>query len=123
MKVKTEHLKGDLLDLAVAVAIGEKSPQLGLGGGCVVANGHTLHRFYPSSEWQHGGPLIEDHSPVITICQGKVRTEISTHENDISKTGVGLSISYLESFCRALVSLKLGDEIDITDGIINTTAR
>lgn len=119
MKFKTSNLSGDLLDLAVAVAVGEKNPQISFGGGCVVSHGHTLHRFYPSSEWQHGGPLIEAHSPVITICHAKIRTEISTLENDVSTTGIGLGLTYLESFCRALVSLKLGDEVDITDGLID----
>lgn len=115
MKIKTEELRGDLLDLAVALAVGEIRPRINLGGGCVVSNGHTLHRFYPSSEWQHGGPLIEAHSPVITICQAKIRTEISTLENNVSNTGIGYGLTYLESFCRALVSLKLGDEVDIPD--------
>lgn len=60
VEVKTAELIGAALDWAVAVAVGEKSPQIATGGGCcVVSHGHTMHRFCPSSEWSHGGPLIE----------------------------------------------------------------
>ncbi|MDT0215831.1 DUF2591 family protein [Alcaligenes sp. AB3] len=56
---KVSELIGAELDYWVAKAAGEMNPQLGIGGVCVVANGHTLHRYCPSTEWSHGGPIIE----------------------------------------------------------------
>ncbi|GAA5785674.1 phage protein NinX family protein [Chitiniphilus shinanonensis] len=58
-RIQTSDLIGPALDWAVAVAAGEQSPQLGIGGSCVVAHGHTLHWYCPSAEWAHGGPIID----------------------------------------------------------------
>lgn len=59
-EVKTSELVGAALDWAVAVSVGEERPAFDCSGRiCLVSHGHTQHRFCPSSEWNHGGPLIE----------------------------------------------------------------
>jgi len=119
MKVKTADLKGIALDWAVADIdrkLGECSPET----LDILLNRQKspFPVFDYSNNWDRTGPLIEASSPVITICQAKVRTEISTLENDILSTGVGLGISYLESFLRAFVALHSGDEVDIPDELL-----
>ena len=126
MKIKTAELSGKALDFAVAESLGayigmvkpyintdREEEALIFPDNVPFQWAHGV--FAPSTRWGHCGPLIEGYSPVITICQAKIRTEIATLENDVAKTGVGLALTYLESFCRALVSLKLGDEVDIPD--------
>lgn len=56
---RVSDLSGAELDCWVAMAAGGESPRIGIGGVCVVAYGHTLHRFCPSTAWTHGGPIIE----------------------------------------------------------------
>ncbi|MER5006353.1 phage protein NinX family protein [Atlantibacter hermannii] len=127
MKVKTSELSGVQLDVAVAIAIGgnitrAQDAQVYLNGMhqlCGEKNKrHSRYVFSPSADWSQCGPLIDGYSPVITICRGMVRTEIATLENDVSATGIGIGITYTISFCRALVSLKLGDEVDIPDELM-----
>lgn len=117
MKVKTSELSGVQLDYAVAYSVDWGQPVLHItsGGSFVELMGVV---FSPTTNWSQCGPLIDAHSPVITICRGMVRTEIATLENDVSATGIGIGITYTISFCRALVSLKLGDEVDIPDELM-----
>ena len=119
MKVKTSELSGNALDWAVGMAIGNN--QFINPFNEVIRRQPDpigLYRYNPSSDWSQCGPLIDGYSPVITICRGMVRTEIATLENDVSATGIGIGITYTISFCRALVSLKLGDEVDIPDELM-----
>ena len=113
VEVRVSNLAGSALDWAVAKAVGENSPQLGIGGVCVVAHGHTLHRFCPSTEWSHGGPLIDKY-------RGSVRHD--KHLNDgpcryTGGTGMDSPWSYgptpLNAFCRSLVLAKLGDTVQV----------
>nr|WP_052923222.1 hypothetical protein [Escherichia coli] len=122
MKVKTADLKGINLDWAVAMIDFKyfklESPSPEALNFFLKCQKSPFPVFDYSSNWERVGPLIEASSPVITICQAKVRTEISTLENGILSTGVGLSISYLESFLRAFVALHSGDEVDIPDELL-----
>ncbi len=118
MKVKTAELSGDKLDYFTAVAIGEKNPQICLGGGCVVSNAHTLHRFYPSSEWQHGGPLIEKYNISISDCDGEWVASIMNDDGDYDALVNGARP--LIAACRAVVASKLGDEVDIPDELMES---
>ncbi|WP_313020970.1 phage protein NinX family protein [Atlantibacter hermannii] len=123
MKVKTAELSGRALDWAVGKAIGAN---VGVTIGGLVKeiasyNPIDMSLWQPTNDWSICGPLIDGYSPVITICRGMVRTEIATLENDVSATGIGIGITYTISFCRALVSLKLGDEVDIPDEMMETT--
>jgi hypothetical protein len=62
MKYRTADLEGDALDAAVAMATGcetaRRSDGLTLRD---LANGPTawIPRFKPSTNWEHGGPIIE----------------------------------------------------------------
>lgn len=116
MKVKTSELIGDQLDYFTAVAIGEKNPQGGLGGGCVVSHGHTMHRFYPSCEWQHGGPLIEKYNISISDCDDEWIASIMNADGDYAALVNGARP--LIAACRAVVAAKLGDEVDIPDELM-----
>lgn len=131
MKVKVSELKGDKLDYFTAIAIGEKNPQISLGGGCVVSHGHTLHRFYPSSEWQHGGPLIQKFQiSFFHPCIGGVDTNGELLDCLQSTIGYKRTVSgenaearsyehdYLVAACRAIVIAQLGDEVELPDDLV-----
>ncbi|WP_433670426.1 phage protein NinX family protein [Klebsiella michiganensis] len=113
VKVKTAELSGDRLDYFTAIAIGEKNPQICQIGGCVVSHGHTVHRFFPSSEWQHGGPLIEKYNISISDCDGEWMASIMNDDGDYAALVNGARP--LIAACRAVVASKLGDEVDIPD--------
>lgn len=111
---KISNLVGNRLDWAVAVAIGEKNPQISFGGGvCVVSHGHTQHRFLPSEEWSHGGPLIE-----------RFKVDFSSnHENGYEArcdngqaTGWQSGPTPLIAICRAVVAATLGETVEMPDG-------
>lgn len=119
MKVKTADLKGRALDWVVADIdrnLAECSPEV----LDILLNRQNspLPVFDYSNNWDRTGPLIEANSPVITILEAKIRTEISTLENDIYSKGIGLGLTYLESFLRAFASLHKGDEVDIPESLL-----
>lgn len=121
IEVQAADLIGPALDWAVAKAVGECSPQRG-GGVCVVAHGHTLHRFCPSTEWSHGGPLIEkenltvERSPSMRGCavvgfHNWRAVHPKNYGGLIRHTGYGETA--LIAACRAVVSAKIGDTVQV----------
>lgn len=115
IEVKTAELSGPALDYAVAVAVGESSPRAGLGGGgCVVAHGHTLHRYCPSTEWSHGGPLIVSRMVAIDYPRPLRDGELPKWVAQCWRPyGCGSGESPLIAACRAIVAAKLGDTVQI----------
>ena len=56
MKYKTSELTGELLDAAVAKALyGDKAKEILE----VLSSGHLADGFLPSTNWAHGGPIID----------------------------------------------------------------
>lgn len=63
--------------------------------------------FNPSSEWAHCGPLIDQHSAIFTLSNGKVCAEI------LGANGVG--DDHKEAICRAIVIARFGQSVDIPE--------
>lgn len=110
IEVSAHDLTGDALDWATAVAVGEKSPQRGLGGGCVVSHGHTLHRFCPSKEWAHGGPLLEKYR--IGLDPWLANSDWNALSWDIEKP-MATGSTPLIALCRAIVAANLGNRVQV----------
>ncbi|WP_161523295.1 phage protein NinX family protein [Chromobacterium haemolyticum] len=108
--IETPTLTGAALDYAVAVASGQKNPQPGLDGGCVVSHGHTLHRFCPSTEWAHGGPLLDKFAVSVTpLSDAQWRAEeFITHET-------ALGDEYLVATMRCIVMAELGQIVKVPE--------
>lgn len=85
--MKVADLKGDDLDVAVAVALGKKYPR--------PANPY-------STSWADTGPLIDKHEIKLDIG----RTWEATCEGRVGKGNTAL-----EAVCRAFVIAKVGEEI------------
>jgi hypothetical protein len=111
VEVKTAELIGPALDWAVAKADG----QLDRFGVCAPAG------FKPSTDWNQGGPLIEEHQIWLT---GPYR-----HRTEW-KAGSGLATDWdyrksefegptpLIAAMRCLVASKLGDTVQVPKGLL-----
>jgi hypothetical protein len=120
MKVKTSELTGVALDWAVAQATGANVRiHTFEGNGAVqmvfdLENGHLLATYSPSNSWNQCGPLIE-----------KFRIELRTsgvrrwYADKVFPHGAGeedwcgFGYTALSAVCRAIVTAKLGDEIEL----------
>lgn len=139
MKIKVNKLKGRLLDYAVALAIGYApgEPLLGSDGKVVLGyhenfywygtkvEGNALlvaHHldFTPSTCWAQGGPLLDSVQMDLTTCYLGARLKyLATIPGFVMPgiTGETLLIAGL----KCLVSLKLGNEVDIPEQLIGET--
>lgn len=122
IEVKVSELNGAALDWAVAVAVGEKNPQTGIGGWCcVVSNGHTLHRFCPSSEWSHGGPLL-DRSTWALPYRAIGRSHLGKFEACTPGGFPHNGETPLIAACRAIVAAEFGEKAKIPAGMVRWCA-
>lgn len=95
MKVKTSELTGRALDWAVRQV-----------------TGHQFLRYRPSTDWDQGGPLIEQHQYNLNYDVSQ-SPNVWQADNDLDEVGNGPT--QLIAAMRAIVSSKLGDEVEIPD--------
>lgn len=123
VKLKTAELTGAALDWSVAKAAGrEVSTTLGFASktdgsqksGYWCWDGKTNKPYCPSQNWAQAGPLIEKYKPVISpnndgswMC---AIPAFNYHRFDDK--------SLLIAFCRCLVMLKLGDEVEVPGELV-----
>jgi hypothetical protein len=114
MKYKTSELEGQLLDRAVVIALGLPLAPDFMSATYVPAWGGvglTLEVLEPSSEWEHGGPIIERER--ITIA-APTRPE---HADWMARMGERPfdwhGPTPLIAAMRAYVASKLGDEVEL----------
>ena len=96
MKIKTQDLTGEVLDLAVAESVG-----LNL----YIAR---LQRFSPSTNWAQGGPIIEREGIALYLYGDN---EWNAHTGNKEFTGPTPLIAAM----RCYVASKLGEELDIPE--------
>tara|TARA_R110000868_G_scaffold5817_5_gene34060 strand:+ start:446 stop:793 length:348 start_codon:yes stop_codon:yes gene_type:complete len=107
--MKTNELTGEALDLAVAQAMGRKYTDFGW----------WWDNFNPSTNWAHGGPIIEREK--ITAVAFGSRWEAFREESFATYLDVneGEADSYgptpLIAAMRCYVASKLGDEVDVPE--------
>jgi Protein of unknown function (DUF2591) len=124
IEVKTGDLEGAALEWAVAIAEGWKPDiprdgQLkkewpgGVTQYIVVGENAemcaTWHRYRPSTNWTHGGPLLEKHGISLT----DRRKSDGNWYADIHAGQCMTGSTPLEASCRAIVAAKLGDIVQI----------
>ena len=113
MKYKTSELIGKLLDAAVAKAnFCDKADEVLL----VLNSGFTADGFSPSSNWAHGGPIIErERISVGAGVQDYADQWSAWMRNDDGsvKGGVLQGHTSLEAAMRAFVAAKIGEEAEL----------
>jgi len=124
--MKTKDLTGAALDWAVAKAIGwtAERPQDGqfidhygrswLAGYYGVST-LSAYTFNPSSEWAHGGPLIEKYEVIYRHHVSCVEACCMTGEIGVNRKRAApmKGSTLLEAACRSIVKLKLGSDVEI----------
>lgn len=139
MKIKTSELTKDALNCAVALAEGGtglhfdtvSSWWITIGGREVTFSKgwSNSQRFRPSDEWDHAGPIIRRErisimAPIVRRI-GKEkhalpvdywRAMICTDENEPATHGKGATELVAAMIC--FVRSKLGDEVDIPEGLL-----
>lgn len=104
VKIKTQDLTGAALDWAVAKCVDDGLADFTAAGW----------RFYPSTNWAQGGPIIERNKITITG-EGFPWWECEkgwyAHIGDLYTWGD----TPLEAAMRCFVSSRLGDEVDVPE--------
>ena len=106
--MKTSSLIGEPLDWAVAKC---KHPTMNVAHFNNLRSQHVLHRdFYYSTNWAHGGPIIE-REKISCVYYGQWVASIPAD-------GTGEALGYygptpLIAAMRCYVASKLGDEVEI----------
>lgn len=117
MKHKTAELEGELLDIAVALALGIQ-PNLRHKGkpltDCYLipfdtgpSEGSAGDIFQPSTRWDHGGPIIE--RAKINTFWHEGRGRWCADKDDLGLDGPTLLIAAM----RAYVTSVFGEEVEI----------
>lgn len=114
--VKVSELQGAALDWAVGKACsGNKWENEHFRAG-------WMANWKPSTDWSQGGPLIAEH----LVASGVENMDASRFwaycGHCWESHHVMLGDSYLIAICRAIVSAKLGDEIDVPDELIDNAS-
>lgn len=125
MKVKTSELSGAALDWAVATAEGLLAPMSAFPYGSVVmVSGRLLklrysaddEEFSPSTDWAQGGPIIERECISVDWMARMVwdaRIYVPDEE-PWQMDGETMLIAAM----RCFVASKLGDEVDVPEGLL-----
>lgn len=102
--IPTSQISRAALDWAVAVAVG-KEPS---------------HHWSPSSDWSHGGPLIQEYVVVLGEDDSNpdepFYAECRTHAAETGET-------YLIAACRAIVASYFGLEVEVPEEIAEYDAH
>lgn len=109
--MKTSELQGAALDWAVAKCEGEKVESFGRFGVAVIAK---REMYSPSSNWSQGGPIIE---------REKIAHWPDEEGGWLASANEGRGIDFhgptpLVAAMRCYVVSKLGDEVDIPEGLV-----
>lgn len=115
-KIKTAELTGIQLDYWTARAEGRGIfKSLGMiwilyGGGIAYITNHGQEQYRPSTDWAHGGPLIEKYHLNVSECDPPAWRAWS---NDLDAE---YGDTPLRAICRAVVRAAFGDEVEEVTG-------
>lgn len=140
VEVKTAELTGPALDWAVAMAEGWEAdrPQDGqvrkngvyrLVGSRPSRSTVSPDWFYdPSTNWAHGGPLLDRHATMVLSHDHSSEVMIGGFWNPSreaaceKKSPSADGPSILVALCRAIVSAKLGDVVQVPAELVGVAA-
>lgn len=124
MKTKTSELTGAALDWAVAQALGYTTSTLDL-----LYDIKSYDQFHPSTDWSHGGPIIEEEG--ISISYWGTKSKFGQHSRPeqfwearhpshrtYSYRTVGFGSAPLVAAMRCFVTRKLGSKVKVPDGLL-----
>lgn len=108
--MRTSDLQGAALDWAVAKCEGVAVEYLNDGITCCLLQ-KPSGRYAPSTNWAQGGPIIEEEKIAVWFSKG----DWNSHLRDTSAKMHGPTP--LIAAMRCYVTSKLGDEIEIPEGL------
>lgn len=128
MKIKTSDLIGIALDYAVAIAHGATNFHHDTvaaywitldGQDRALSKAWREQSFLPSTNWAHGGPIIEQGEILLdglaTGGENYRSWSASIYENTESPFATGRGPTPLIAAMRCYVASKLGDEVDVPE--------
>lgn len=127
IEVKASELSGAALDWAVAQVDGVKTmmmaPRNGepkqpfalFGSLALSVGGDDQSSYAPSTCWHCGGPLIEKYAIGFVGHDADNWLAFFAPED---KAHEGIGATHLIAACRAIVAAKLGDEVDVPEGLV-----
>lgn len=123
MKIKTSELLGDPLDFAVAKAIG--APISRRSGGMICDGEVVLMApcgqkvWSPSTDWSQAGPLIEKfHMDFCCEHPETIGAALCDENGMYIDNRMMFGKTHLIASCRAIVSAKLGDEVEVPEELL-----
>lgn len=133
VKIETKELTGRALDYAVCIALGWRrhvwdendpldycwraAPFDEEGIGVLIAD----NNFTPSTDWAHGGPLIEQFGIELNPGGGSWGAVVNPggwQEYQLSFEEYGFSDRPLEAACKAIVLEKLGAGVEVPEDLL-----
>ncbi|MDE1484618.1 phage protein NinX family protein [Xenorhabdus bovienii] len=113
MKLKTSELTGQALDWAVAKSIG--LPAIVTPFGNLIIKGME-EDYTPSTNWAKCGQLIDTH---LIELNNQVISENEVEHWATCMDEYIYGSTALEAACRIVVHVKLGDEVEIPDELVD----
>ncbi|HGT2710345.1 TPA: phage protein NinX family protein [Pseudomonas aeruginosa] len=134
-EMKTCELEGAALDWAVAMAEGEEVIVHGIGQyrydvrggihcckyGCTFgprSMTKEVERYEPSDSWAQGGPLITKYLIEFAVEHARTICACLCDENGMYISGCSYGDTYLIAACRAIVTAKLGETVNVPAELI-----
>jgi hypothetical protein len=115
MADRSDKLTGALLDYWTARAIGVPAAELSIEQVprtdsmiCVRTTARGRERFAPSSDWSHGGPLIDEQNPTFTAHGDSTGKTVFADITYRGRVGSSCGDSHLEALCRTIVGSVYG---------------
>ncbi|MDE9463524.1 phage protein NinX family protein [Xenorhabdus bovienii] len=114
MKIKTSELTGRALDWAVAKADG-RGVKINELGYVFVCDNRSIGVYSPSTDWAKCGELIDTH---LIELNNQVISENEVEHWATCMDEYIYGSTALEAACRIVVHVKLGDEVEIPDELL-----
>lgn len=125
MKIKTSELSGVALDWAVAQVAGVEVEMRYDRELTKVHDRHGIRLiesirsiYSPSTYWSQGGPLIERFKVDIITERDCLVSAYANDDKYQPLTEDMYGSDHLIAACRAIVAAKLGDEVDVPEGLV-----
>ncbi|HHQ2709894.1 TPA: phage protein NinX family protein [Pseudomonas aeruginosa] len=115
VEVNTCDLEGAALNWAVAFAENEQGLNI-VKRWRMVALHNAL--YVPSSDWSQGGPLITKYLIEFAVEHARTICAYLCDENGMYISGCSYGDTYLIAACRAIVTAKLGETVNVPAELI-----
>lgn len=122
IEVKTADLIGKALDWAVAQVevVNYRKDGIKCKTRLTARTWHhyTKPNFSPSTDWSHGGPLIDKYRPDIEPRRGAIAAYLNNRLSDDGPLYSGFGETYLVAACRVIVLFKLGETVSVPKELV-----